>query len=89
MQDPEGFVTFIGQADEYYGSINSSDSVAGLWEQLIYAAQNPNVDFEAVFELTTTEDGIIKIIYGPPFNITFRNLPNGKLVVYSILNTGP
>jgi len=57
--------------------------VAPLLEQLLVIADHNQVDSETVFELAS-EDVLFKIVYGPPFTIVFKNLLNGKLVVYTI-----
>lgn len=83
MQEREGFVRFEGEANDFYQRISSPDEVTGLWEQLSYIADNNQVDDETVFEFPT-EDDLLKIVYGPPFTITFKNLLGGRLTVYSI-----
>ena len=85
--DNAGFVRFVGDAEEYYASLSNPAGVAGLWEQILYIAENPAVDYEIVFEFPT-EDDLLKIVYGPPFTIAFKNLINGELVIYSIINPG-
>ena len=83
MQDSGIFFRFVGDAQEFYNRLNDLARLAPLLEQLLYIADHNQVDFETVFELPT-EDDLLKIVYGPPFTIVFKNLLNGQLVVYTI-----
>ena len=85
MAREQSFVRFIGDANDFYQSINDPQSVVGLWEQLTYIADNPEVDDEVTFEFPT-EDDLYKILYGPPYTLLFKNLLDGTLAVYSILH---
>ncbi len=49
----------------------------------MYIANNPPVDDEIIFDLSVMDE-LVKVIYGPPFTIVFRNLLNGDLAVYTI-----
>lgn len=84
MEEREGFVEFIGDADRFYRNLSSMDDVAGLWEQILQITDHNEVDNEVIFELPS-EDDLLKIIYGPPFTIAFRNRPGGRLFIYTIL----
>ena len=83
MRESETFFRFVGDALEFYDRLNDLGRVAPLLEQLLVIADHNQVDSETVFELASEED-LFKIVYGPPFTIVFKNLLNGKLVVYTI-----
>ena len=83
MEEREGFVEFVGDAEIFYNNINDTENLTGLWEQLAFIVENSEVDFENVFDYPT-EEGSVKIIYGPPFTLVFENKPSGRLVVYTI-----
>ncbi len=83
MQESGTPFRFVGDAQEFYNRLNDLGRLAPLLEQLLYVAAHNQVDSETVFELASEED-LFKIVYGPPFTIVFKNLLNGKLVVYTI-----
>lgn len=69
MGERESFVRFVGDALAFYQRIANPDQVVGLWEQLLYIADNNLVDDETIFEFPT-EDDLFKIMYSP-FTILF------------------
>ena len=77
------FVDFLGDAEIFYDNINDAENLAGLWEELFFIVENGEVDDERVFDYPT-EDGSVRIIYGPPFTIVFEIQSNGRLEVYTI-----
>ena len=83
MEEQEGFVEFVGDAAIFYNNIDDADNLTGLWEQLVFIAGSGEVDYERIFEFPT-EEGSVKIIYGPPFTIVFDHRPQGRLIVYTI-----
>jgi hypothetical protein len=83
LEEREPFFQFVGDAQDVYQRLDDPDEVMALLAQLLHIADNNQIDNETVFELPA-EDDILKIVYGPPFTIVFRNLLNGTLVVYTI-----
>jgi hypothetical protein len=88
LQEREGSVPFIGDASNFWQGLTNLDHVTGLLEQLFYVADHNQVDDETVFEFPA-EDDLLKIVYGPPFTIVFKNLLDGTLIIYSIFPYGP
>ena len=68
-----------------YSRLDDPQRIASLWEQLLYIVDNTQVNNDVVFEFPV-EDDSLKVVYGPPFTIVFKNLLGGNLAVYSILN---
>lgn len=83
MEEREVFFRFVGDAWDFYQRLENLDEVTALAGQLLHMAANNQVDNETVFEFPT-EDDLLKIVYGPPFTIVFKNLLTGRLVVYTI-----
>ena len=83
MEEQEGFVEFVGDAAIFYNNLTDAENLTGLWEQIIFISENGEVDNERIFEFPT-EEGSVKIIFGPPFTLVFDNRPGGRLVVYTI-----
>jgi hypothetical protein len=81
--DGEGFVEFFGEAAELYDRLNDISGIVEFWELMLDLAQNPKVDFERIFEYPL-EDDLLKIVYGPPWTVVFKNSPSGRLMVYLI-----
>ncbi len=87
MAEQESFVRFEGEAAAFYQNLVAIDEVVGLWEQLLYIADENQVDDENILDFPLPDE-MLKILYGPPFTILFDNLLNGKLVIYSLHRTG-
>jgi hypothetical protein len=83
VEEQEGFVEFVGEAAAFYNNLTDVDVLSGLWEQLIFISENGEVDHEQVFDYPTEEGGV-KITYGPPFTLVFDNRSQGRIVIYTI-----
>ncbi len=83
MEEREGFVEFFEDASRMYDFLNGTDEVLELWEQLAHIADHNETDYETVFDLLT-EEGNLKIIYGPPYTVVFEIAPGNRILVYTI-----
>ena len=86
MAEQESFVRFEGEAAAFYQSLVAIGEVVELWEQLLYIADEHQVDDEIILEFPLPDE-LLKIMYGSPFTILFENLLSGKLIVYSLRYT--
>ena len=83
LGEREGFVRFTSEARRFCEGIDSPQEFIELWEQFLFIAGDPVVDFEAVFEMPYGET-VYKVVYGPPFTVVFHNEPEGALVIFLI-----
>lgn len=83
MEEQEVFFQFVGDAEEFYNRLNDPSELMALSGQLLYIADNNEVDDETVRDYPI-EDDLLKITFGPPFTLVFKNLLNGNLVIYVI-----
>ncbi len=87
MGENEGFVRFRPEARRFYRALGNPQEVFELWEQLLFIADAPEVDFETVFEIPYEGD-VYKVVYGPPFTIVFQNGPENIFIVRVISRAG-